>query len=129
MHYRIQIKLGGKVGDLNMSKRDLADLCEMRPGTAGEWVRGIYESPAFIHAARICEELEIELWDFIVLDKGNNVPPKEGREERIAKKIQEVRENRKKAATEKRKLKDEVIKFQKRKAPMQKTKRGRKQKK
>ena len=104
MSYRVMIKLGGKVGELNLSKRDLADLCEMRPGTAGEWVRGVFESPAFNQAARICEELEIELWDFIFLDKGGKEPPKEGREERIAMRVGECRAKRKKEDAEKRKL-------------------------
>ena len=37
---RIFVKLGGKVGELDLKKRDLADLCEIQPGAAGEWVSG-----------------------------------------------------------------------------------------
>lgn len=100
--YRIRIKLGGVLGDLHMSRRDLADLCDMRPGTAGDWVNGIIEHINLVHLAAICEVLELEVQDVIVLDKGGVAPDPVGREERIRVKVKQVRTLRRKNEAERR---------------------------
>ena len=107
--YRIRIKLGGALGELHMSKRDLADLCEIRPGTAGDWVNGMIEHISLVHLARICEELELNLSDVIELDTGGAVPNSDGREDRIQAKVRVLRTRRRKAEAEKRRKKTENL--------------------
>ena len=103
--YRIIVKLGGKVGELNLSKRDLADLCNIRPGTAGEWVSGGIERISLVDLARICEELEIGINDVLELRIVGAAPPPEGREERIMEKVKRLREVRINEDRQRRKLK------------------------
>lgn len=98
--YRIRIKLGGVLGELHMSKRDLADLCDMRPGTAGDWVNEIIEHISLVHLARICEELELSLSEVLELETGGAVPDPSSRKERIQAKTRKVRAKRRHQAQE-----------------------------
>jgi len=105
--YRIVVKLGGKVGELNLSRRDLADLCDIRPGTAGEWVSGCIERISLVDLARICEELEIGIEDVLELRTGGQPPSPEGREKRIMEKVSKLRKVRIEADRERRQFKAE----------------------
>lgn len=105
--YRIVVKLGGKVGELNLSRRDLADLCDIRPGTAGEWVSGCIERISLVDLARICEELEIGIEDVLELRTGGQPPSREGREKRIMEKVSKLRKIRIEADRERRQYKAE----------------------
>ena len=103
--YRIVVKLGGKVGELNLSRRDLADLCDIRPGTAGEWVSGCIERISLVDLARICQELEIGIEDVLELQTGGPVPQPDGREKRIMEKVKQLRKVRIEADRERRRFK------------------------
>lgn len=83
-HIRIFVRLGGKVGELDLKKRDLADLCEIQPGAAGEWVSGGIERISLVDLARIMQELELySLDDVFEVRIIGTPPPPEGRRERI----------------------------------------------
>ena len=119
--YRIVVKLGGKVGELNLSRRDLADLCDIRPGTAGEWVSGCIERISLVDLARICQELEIGIEDVLELQTGGPVPQPDGREKRIMEKVKQLRKvrieadrerRRFKAAEARRRIEEEIIRRQ-----------------
>ena len=103
--YRIIVRLGRLVGELNMSRRDLADLCDMRPGTAGEWVGGCIERISLVDLARICQELEVGIGDVLELNTGTEPPPPEGREQRIRDRVRQLRKVRIEAEREGRRLK------------------------
>lgn len=105
--YRVMVKLGGRVGELGLSKRDLADLCDIRPGTAGEWVSGVVERISLVDLARICEELELEITDVLELQKDGEQKPREGRRDRIMHKVAPLRQVRRRADAERRKFKAE----------------------
>ena len=103
---RIFVKLGGKVGELDLKKRDLADLCEIQPGAAGEGVSGGIERISLVDLARIMQELELySLDDVFEVRIVGTPPPPEGRRERIFEKLKPLREKRKAEDRERRKLK------------------------
>ena len=103
---RIYVKLGGKVGELDLCKRDLADLCDIQPGAAGEWVSGGIERISLVDLARIMQELELySLDDVFEVRVIGTPPPPEGRRERIMKKLEPMREKRKAEDRERRRLK------------------------
>ena len=92
--YRIHIRIGRVLADLNMCKRDLADLTGINPNKIGYLVNGFAERVSINDIARICEALEIEITDMLELDKGKPLPDNEGRVERILSKVRAVREAR-----------------------------------
>ena len=102
---RVKVTLGGKVGELDLFDRDLADLCDLRPNTAGEWVSGGIERISLIDLAMICEQLELEIGDVLVLERSEPVPPPEGRTTRIMSKVVALRQKRRAAAAMQRALK------------------------
>lgn len=106
---RIISKLGGKVGELGIFKRDLADLCEIQPKLAGEWVSGGIERISLVDLARIMAELEIyDLNDIFTVEIIGTPPPKKGRRERIMAKLAPLRMKRKQEDQERRKIKIEI---------------------
>lgn len=92
--YRIYNRIGRILADLNMCKRDLADLTGINPNKIGYLVNGFAERVSIIDIARICEVLEVEITDVLELDKGKSLPDPEGRVERILSKVRAVREAR-----------------------------------
>ena len=61
---RIVVKLGGPVGELGLFNQDLADLCDIQPKLAGEWISGGIERPSledlsFRSFRRAVRELEL----------------------------------------------------------------------
>lgn len=106
---RIIPKLGGTVGELDICKRDLADLCEIQPRLAGEWVSGGIERISLVDLARIMTELELyELGDIFTVEIIGTPPPKEGRRERIMEKLAPLQAKRKQEDRERRKIKSEI---------------------
>jgi len=100
---RIIVKLGGKVGELNLFNRDLADLCGIQPGKAGEWLSGCIERLSLVELARIMTELELfTLDDVFDVEIIGTPPPAEGRRERIMKKVEPKRKERKAEEKERR---------------------------
>lgn len=105
---RIIVRLGGKVGELGLSKRDLADLCGMQPRLAGEWVNGGIDRVSLVDLATIMQELELRsLDDVLEVEVIGTPPPPEGRKERIEAKLEPLRLKRKKEDRERRKIKAE----------------------
>ena len=93
---RIIVKLGGKVGELHLFNRDLADLCDIQPGKAGEWLSGCIERLSLVELARIMTELELfKLDDVFEVEIIGTPPSPEGRKERIMQKLEPKREARK----------------------------------
>ena len=110
---RIIIKLGGPVGELGLFNQDLADLCEIQPKLAGEWIRGVVERPSLVDLGRIMTELELySLDDVFEVQIIGDPPPAEGRKERIMEKLAPKRVERKAADTERRRIKSERLRQQ-----------------
>ena len=96
LQIRIIVKLGGRVGELNLSKRDLADLTGIQPKLAGEWVSGGIERISLVDLARIMMELELfSLDDVFDVEIIGDPPLPEGRKERIKRKLEPMRAKRK----------------------------------
>ena len=105
---RIVVKLGGQVGELGLFNQDLANLCEIQPKLAGEWIRGVLERPALVDLGRIMTELELyKLDDVFEVQIIGDPPPAEGRKERIMEKLAPKRAERKAKDRVRRKLKVE----------------------
>ena len=102
---RIRIRLGRWTGELDLRKRDLADLCNMRPGTAGAWISGIIERISLEDLAMICDQMELEITDILELEDDGQPRDPKGRAERILAKVNAVRVKRRAADREKRKMK------------------------
>ena len=110
---RIIIKLGGPVGELGLFNQDLADLCEIQPKLAGEWIRGVVERPSLVDLGRIMTELELySLDDVFEVQIIGDPPPAEGRKERIMEKLAPKRVERKAADKERRRIKSERLRQQ-----------------
>lgn len=105
---RIVVKLGGPVGEPGLFNQDLADLCEIQPKLAGEWISGGIERLSLVDLGKIMTELELfELGDVFEVQIIGTQPPREGRRERIMEKLEPKRVERKLKDRERRKLKAE----------------------
>lgn len=105
---RIVVKLGGPVGELGLFNQDLADLCEIQPKLAGEWISGGIERLSLVDLATIMTELELyELGDVFEVQIIGTPPPREGRKDRIMAKLEPKRVERKAKDREYRKRKAE----------------------
>jgi hypothetical protein len=110
---RIVVKLGGPVGELGLFNQDLADLCEIQPKLAGEWISGGIERLSLVDLGRIMTELELlELGDVFEVQIIGTQPPREGRRERIMEKLEPKRVERKLKDKERRKIKSEQLRQQ-----------------
>lgn len=107
---RITFKLKEIVGELDLSIRDLADLCDVQPGVASGWVSGLAERLSLVDLATLMTRLEVyNLYD--VLDVkiiGDPMPP-DGRRERIMKQLEPLRKKRKANDRDYRKRKAEKM--------------------
>ena len=110
---RIVVKLGGPVGELGLFHQDLADLCEIQPKLAGEWISGVIERLSLVDLGKIMTELELfSLEDIFEVQIIGDRPPAEGRKERIMEKLAPMRVERKSKDRERRKLKTERLRQQ-----------------
>lgn len=110
---RIVVKLGGPVGELGLFHQDLADLCEIQPKLAGEWISGVIERLSLVDLGKIMTELELfSLEDIFEVQIIGDQPPAEGRKERIMEKLAPMRVKRKSKDRERRKLKAEQLRQQ-----------------
>ena len=110
---RIVVKLGGPVGELGLFHQDLADLCEIQPKLAGEWISGVIERLSLVDLGNIMTELELfSLEDIFEVQIIGDRPPAEGRKERIMEKLAPMRVERKSKDRERRKLKAERLRQQ-----------------
>jgi len=110
---RIVVKLGGPVGELGLFNQDLADLCDIQPKLAGEWISGGIERPSLEDLGKIMTQLELfRLDDVLEVQIIGDPPPAEGRKERIMEKLAPLRVERKAKDRERRKLKAERMRQQ-----------------
>ena len=110
---RVVVKLGGPVGELGLFNQDLADLCDIQPKLAGEWISGILERISLEDLGTIMTQLELfDLSDVFEVQVIGTPPPVESRKERIMAKVAPKRVERKAKDRERRKLKAERLRQQ-----------------
>ena len=110
---RVVVKLGGPVGELGLFNQDLADLCDIQPKLAGEWISGGIERLSLEDLGTIMTQLELyRLEDVFDVQFIGDPPPVEGRRERIMEKLAPLRVERKAKDRERRKIKADRIRQQ-----------------
>lgn len=94
------------VGELGLNRVDLADLTHIRPGTIGDIINGLRETISLQDLARICEVLQRDVGEVLVLVKDTEKKEGEERDNGILAEVKKVRAERSEKAAEKR-MRDE----------------------
>lgn len=97
---RIEIKLGRWLGEYHLTERDLADMTGIPYDTVRKMAKGFCDAINVNYLAAICDVLELQITDILVMEPGEN-PPDEGKLGRILVKRENAREERRKWKAEK----------------------------